>query len=74
MWRWIFSFFSNLQIYSKIYPSYYCKSVLQNVFIGGFQKLFALNVCLSICVKGHFAGMNLRGSFLPLKPDAIGFT
>ena len=36
-----FVFFSNLQIYSKIYPSYYCKFVLQNVFSGGFQKLFA---------------------------------
>ena len=36
-----FRFFSNLQIYSKIYPSFYCKLVLQNVSVGGFQRLFA---------------------------------
>ena len=69
-----FSFFSNLQIYSKIYSSFYCKLALQSVLIRGFQKLFAFKTCLHICVKGHFAGMNLKGSFLPLKPDATRFT
>ena len=57
-----FFVFSNLQIYSKIYPSVYCKLALQSVLIRGFQKLFAFKACLHICVKGHFAGMNLRGS------------
>ena len=47
----VFSFFSNLQIYSKIYPSYYCKLALQSVLIRGFQKLFAFKACLHICVN-----------------------
>ena len=68
MWRWIFFvFFSNQKIYSKIYPSFYCKLVLQRIFIGGFQKLFAYKVCLPICVNCHFAGMNLSGSIFAFK-------
>ena len=69
-----FRFFLICKYIQRYIQCYYCKLALQSVLIRGFQKLFAFKACLHLCVKGHFAGMNLRGSFLPLKPDATRFT
>ena len=58
-----FRFFLICKFIQRYIQVIIAKLALQSVLIRGFLKLFAFKACLHICVKGHFAGMNLRGFF-----------